>query len=67
MLLLYVLCLLFVAGLWRGVTAALWRAIPVNAAIFLAVEGTRELIADTEESVDAFMAKLQGKESTAAM
>jgi hypothetical protein len=40
----------------------------VNAAIFLAVEGTRELIADTEESVDAFVAKLQGKEnSTAAM
>ncbi|WIA09154.1 hypothetical protein OEZ86_011739 [Tetradesmus obliquus] len=58
------------AGLWRGVTAALWRAIPVNAAIFLAVEGTRELIAESEDSVDEFMAKLQGKEqgsSPAAM
>jgi solute carrier family 25 carnitine/acylcarnitine transporter 20/29 len=54
------------AGLWRGVTAALWRAIPVNAAIFLAVEGTRELISESEESVDAFVAKLQGKENSPA-
>ncbi|KAF6266555.1 low-CO2-inducible chloroplast envelope protein [Scenedesmus sp. NREL 46B-D3] len=54
------------SGLWRGVTAALWRAIPVNAAIFLAVEGTRELLADTEESVDAFIATLQGKDVTTA-
>jgi len=52
-------------GLWRGVTAALWRAIPVNAAIFLAVEGTRQVIADTEESVDAFVASLQGKDAAA--
>ena len=50
-------------GLWRGVTAALWRAIPVNAAIFLAVEGTRQLIADTEESVDAFVANLSGQQA----
>ena len=50
-------------GLWRGVTAALWRAIPVNAAIFLAVEGTRQLIADTEESVDQFVAGLTNKEA----
>jgi solute carrier family 25 carnitine/acylcarnitine transporter 20/29 len=42
-------------GLWRGVTAALWRAIPVNAAIFLAVEGTRQLVSDSEESVDALV------------
>lgn len=48
------------AGLWKGVSAALWRAIPVNAAIFLAVEGTRQLIADTEESVDQFVAQLNG-------
>jgi len=54
------------AGLWRGVTAALWRAIPVNAAIFLAVEGTRQVIADSEDTVDAFVAKLQGKEAAAA-
>eukprot|EP00878_Enallax_costatus_P001008 GHUV01001141.1.p1 GENE.GHUV01001141.1~~GHUV01001141.1.p1 ORF type:complete len:354 (+),score=152.70 GHUV01001141.1:232-1293(+) len=52
-------------GLWRGVTAALYRAIPVNAAIFLAVEGTRQLIADTEESVDDFVAKISGKETAA--
>jgi solute carrier family 25 carnitine/acylcarnitine transporter 20/29 len=50
-------------GLWRGVTAALWRAIPVNAAIFLAVEGTRQLIADTEENVDQFVAGLTNKEA----
>jgi solute carrier family 25 carnitine/acylcarnitine transporter 20/29 len=51
------------AGMWRGVTAALWRAIPVNAAIFLAVEGTRQVIADSEESVDAFVASLGSKDS----
>jgi solute carrier family 25 carnitine/acylcarnitine transporter 20/29 len=49
------------AGLWRGVTAALWRAIPVNAAIFLAVEGTRSLIADTEETVETLAASVQDK------
>lgn len=31
-------------GLWRGFTAAMYRAIPVNASIFLAVEGTRAAI-----------------------
>jgi solute carrier family 25 (mitochondrial carnitine/acylcarnitine transporter), member 20/29 len=31
-------------GLWRGFSAAMYRAIPVNASIFLAVEGTREAI-----------------------
>jgi solute carrier family 25 carnitine/acylcarnitine transporter 20/29 len=31
-------------GLWRGYGAALARAIPVNAAIFLAVEGTKMLL-----------------------
>jgi solute carrier family 25 carnitine/acylcarnitine transporter 20/29 len=49
------------AGLWRGVTAALWRAIPVNAAIFLAVEGTRSLITDSEETVEALAASVQDK------
>lgn len=48
-------------GLWKGVSAAMWRAIPVNAAIFLAVEGTRQVIADTEDSVDALVEKLSGK------
>jgi len=52
-------------GLWKGVSAAMWRAIPVNAAIFLAVEGTRQVIADTEDSVDAFVNKLSGKEQAA--
>ena len=54
-------------GLWRGVTAALWRAIPVNAAIFLAVEGTRQLIADSEETVDAFVANISGQQQEAAL
>lgn len=49
--------------MWRGVTAALWRAIPVNAAIFLAVEGTRQVIADSEETVDQFVAGLTNKEA----
>lgn len=31
-------------GLFRGFSAAMYRAIPVNAGIFLAVEGTRNLI-----------------------
>jgi hypothetical protein len=30
------------AGLWRGFSAAMYRAIPVNAGIFLAVEATRQ-------------------------
>ncbi|KAF8059734.1 SPAC4G9.20c [Scenedesmus sp. PABB004] len=53
------------AGMWRGVTAALWRAIPVNAAIFLAVEGTRQLIDDSSDAVDALVAQVQGAEATA--
>jgi solute carrier family 25 carnitine/acylcarnitine transporter 20/29 len=52
-------------GLWRGVTAALWRAIPVNAAIFLAVEGTRQLVADSEESVDALVNAASSQPATA--
>jgi solute carrier family 25 carnitine/acylcarnitine transporter 20/29 len=52
-------------GLWKGVSAAMWRAIPVNAAIFLAVEGTRQLIADTEETVDQMVAKLSSKDQAA--
>ena len=52
-------------GLWRGVTAALWRAIPVNAAIFLAVEGTRQVIADSEESVDALVKSLTQEQEAA--
>jgi len=32
-------------GLFRGFGAAMYRAIPVNAGIFLAVEGTRQLLA----------------------
>ncbi len=36
-------------GLWRGFSAAMYRAIPVNAAIFLAVEGTRNAIANYEQ------------------
>jgi hypothetical protein len=44
----------------------MYRAIPVNAAIFLAVEGTRQLIADTEESVDAFVSKVKGTEAATA-
>lgn len=31
-------------GLFRGFSAAMYRAIPVNAGIFLAVEGTRQVI-----------------------
>lgn len=31
-------------GLFRGFGAAMYRAIPVNAGIFLAVEGTRQLL-----------------------
>jgi solute carrier family 25 carnitine/acylcarnitine transporter 20/29 len=54
------------AGMWRGVTAALWRAIPVNAAIFLAVEGTRSLIADSDDAIDALAASVQGEKSLAA-
>ncbi len=33
------------AGLWRGASAAMLRVVPVNAAVFLAVEGTRGLLA----------------------
>ncbi len=35
-------------GLWRGFSAAMYRAVPVNAGIFLAVEGTRSAIANYE-------------------
>lgn len=52
------------AGLWKGVSAAMARAIPVNAAIFLAVEGTRQLIADTEESVDALVSQLGSQQAS---
>jgi len=54
------------SGMWRGVTAALWRAIPVNAAIFLAVEGTRQLITETEGQVDEFVNKVQGQQAATA-
>lgn len=37
------------AGLWRGFSAAMARAVPVNASIFLAVEGTRAAISQYEE------------------
>ncbi|GLC42300.1 hypothetical protein PLESTB_000662000 [Pleodorina starrii] len=40
------------AGLWRGFSAAMARAIPVNAGIFLAVEGTRQGIKWYEENVE---------------
>lgn len=40
------------AGLWRGFPAAMARAIPVNAAIFLAVEGCREMINKYEKVVE---------------
>ncbi|KAJ9509058.1 hypothetical protein QJQ45_011593 [Haematococcus lacustris] len=36
-------------GLWRGFSAAMYRAIPVNACIFLAVEGTRNMIQQYEQ------------------
>lgn len=41
-------------GLFRGFGAAMYRAIPVNAGIFLAVEGTRQLLAkyDTLEAAE---------------
>jgi solute carrier family 25 carnitine/acylcarnitine transporter 20/29 len=56
------------AGLWKGVNAAMARAIPVNAAIFLAVEGTRQLIADTEESVDSLVQQLtEGSKEAAGL
>lgn len=37
------------SGLWRGFSAAMYRAIPVNASIFLAVEGARQGINYMEE------------------
>ncbi|KAL6747331.1 mitochondrial carrier domain-containing protein [Haematococcus lacustris] len=37
-------------GLWRGFSAAMYRAIPVNASIFLAVEGTRNMIQQYEQA-----------------
>ncbi|GIL64612.1 hypothetical protein Vafri_18503 [Volvox africanus] len=40
------------AGLWRGFSAVMLRAIPVNAGIFLAVEGTRQGIRVYEESLE---------------
>ncbi|PNH09961.1 putative mitochondrial carrier C4G9.20c [Tetrabaena socialis] len=39
-------------GLWRGFSAAMYRAIPVNAGIFLAVEGARQSIKLYEEKVE---------------
>lgn len=32
------------SGVWRGFSAAMYRAIPVNAGIFAAVEGTRNVV-----------------------
>ncbi|GFR41678.1 hypothetical protein Agub_g2424, partial [Astrephomene gubernaculifera] len=40
------------AGLWRGFSAAMYRAIPVNAGIFLAVEASRQGIKLYEEQVE---------------
>ena len=40
------------AGLWRGFSAAMYRAIPVNAGIFLAVEGARQSIKWYQENVE---------------
>lgn len=37
-------------GVWRGFSAAMYRAIPVNAAIFLAVEGARQSLQWLEEN-----------------
>jgi hypothetical protein len=52
-------------GLWRGVAPAMLRAVPVNAAIFLAVEGTRKFVADTDERVDALVVKVQAAQQAA--
>jgi hypothetical protein len=41
------------------------RAVPVNAAIFLAVEGTRKFVADTDERVDALVVKVQAAQQAA--
>ncbi|GLI71751.1 hypothetical protein VaNZ11_017070 [Volvox africanus] len=43
------------AGLWRGFSAVMSRAIPVNAGIFLAVEVTRQ-------GIGAYEASLEGKQ-----
>ena len=40
-------------GLFRGFGAAMYRAIPVNAGIFLAVEGTRQLLNKVRRSAAA--------------
>ncbi len=39
------------AGLWRGASAALLRAVPVGAAVSLVVEGTRGLLTHSSASV----------------
>lgn len=44
------------AGLFRGLSAAMYRAIPVNASIFLAVEGTRHLLNKHEAAIDEVFA-----------
>ncbi|WIA14231.1 hypothetical protein OEZ85_002769 [Tetradesmus obliquus] len=54
------------AGLWRGVVPAMLRAVPVNAAIFLTVEGTRQLIAESEERIDAVVCKVHGAQAAVA-
>ncbi|PSC75329.1 low-CO2-inducible chloroplast envelope [Micractinium conductrix] len=43
-------------GLFRGFSAAMYRAVPVNAGIFLAVEGTRTLINKYEDRLDEMLA-----------
>lgn len=41
------------SGLWRGFSAAMYRAIPVNAGIFAAVEATRQAINYYDSKVEA--------------
>ncbi|GIL85892.1 hypothetical protein Vretimale_8964 [Volvox reticuliferus] len=54
------------AGLWRGFSAVMSRAIPVNAGIFLAVEGTRQGIRAYEERVEGEQRIYVGPVSTPA-
>ncbi|EFJ47772.1 hypothetical protein VOLCADRAFT_61165 [Volvox carteri f. nagariensis] len=54
------------AGLWRGFSAAMYRAIPVNAGIFLAVEGTRQGIKWYEENVEHLYGGVVGPATPAA-
>lgn len=54
-------------GLWRGFSAAMYRAIPVNGAIFLAVEGTRNAIAAYELKQAALAAATAGMTGAATV